>query len=186
MTDSTAGRATLLLLCVDLSRPVSESIRARITDGVDRDRQIVVGTKSDLPADPRSISQAECDVVISIVGESNQSRDRSDPNDADAGSGRKNGGQGREALSNRVAEHLAMDQQLAGDTVVTTAVRCRRSLDECLDGLKRARQLCISASGDELIVSELRLALDAIGQVVGVVYTDDVLDRVFSRFCIGK
>ena len=43
-----------------------------------------------------------------------------------------------------------------------------------------------AAAGDELIVAELRLALDAIGQVVGVVYTDDVLDRVFSRFCIGK
>jgi tRNA modification GTPase len=25
-----------------------------------------------------------------------------------------------------------------------------------------------------------------VGQVVGAVYTDDVLDRIFSRFCIGK
>jgi tRNA U34 5-carboxymethylaminomethyl modifying GTPase MnmE/TrmE len=30
------------------------------------------------------------------------------------------------------------------------------------------------------------LALDELGQVAGVVYTDDILDVLFSRFCIGK
>ena len=29
-------------------------------------------------------------------------------------------------------------------------------------------------------------ALEGLGQVAGAVYTDDVLDRVFRRFCIGK
>ncbi len=38
----------------------------------------------------------------------------------------------------------------------------------------------------ELLALELRLALDEIGAMVGVVYTDDLLDRIFSRFCIGK
>jgi tRNA modification GTPase len=32
----------------------------------------------------------------------------------------------------------------------------------------------------------VRSALDDLGRVVGAVYTDDVLDRIFSRFCIGK
>jgi tRNA modification GTPase len=39
---------------------------------------------------------------------------------------------------------------------------------------------------EELIALELRLALDELGKVAGAVYTDDILDRVFSRFCIGK
>ena len=39
----------------------------------------------------------------------------------------------------------------------------------------------------ELLALELRLAaLDEIGALVGAVYTDDLLDRIFSRFCIGK
>jgi tRNA modification GTPase len=42
------------------------------------------------------------------------------------------------------------------------------------------------AGGDELIAAEIRAALDAIGVVVGAVWADDVLDRVFSQFCIGK
>ena len=33
---------------------------------------------------------------------------------------------------------------------------------------------------------ELRLALDHLGEITGAVVTDDILDRVFSRFCIGK
>jgi len=40
--------------------------------------------------------------------------------------------------------------------------------------------------GDELIAIEMRESLDQLGKIVGVVFTDDILDRVFSRFCIGK
>jgi tRNA modification GTPase len=39
---------------------------------------------------------------------------------------------------------------------------------------------------DEFIAAELRLALDALGQVAGAVHSEDILDVVFSRFCIGK
>lgn len=40
--------------------------------------------------------------------------------------------------------------------------------------------------GDELIASSLRVALDELGAIVGVVTPDDVLGRVFATFCIGK
>ena len=40
--------------------------------------------------------------------------------------------------------------------------------------------------GNELIAVELRTALHELGKVVGAVYTDDLLDRIFSKFCIGK
>lgn len=40
--------------------------------------------------------------------------------------------------------------------------------------------------GEELIAAEIRAALDELGLVVGAVFTDDLLDRIFSRFCIGK
>ena len=33
---------------------------------------------------------------------------------------------------------------------------------------------------------DVRDALDELGKVTGAVYTDDILDRVFSKFCIGK
>ena len=45
---------------------------------------------------------------------------------------------------------------------------------------------CGRRGGDELAGAEVRVALDELGKVVGAVYTDDLLDRVFSTFCIGK
>ena len=41
-------------------------------------------------------------------------------------------------------------------------------------------------AGEELVAAEIRAALDELGRVVGSVYTEDLLDRIFSRFCIGK
>ncbi len=67
-----------------------------------------------------------------------------------------------------------------------TAGRCADSLRAAAESLARASQLNEIQAGEELIGSELRLALDELGKVVGAVYTDDILDRVFSRFCIGK
>ena len=38
----------------------------------------------------------------------------------------------------------------------------------------------------EILALELREALHQLGEMVGAVYTEDLLDRIFSRFCIGK
>ena len=43
-----------------------------------------------------------------------------------------------------------------------------------------------SNAGQELVAAEIRIAIDALGRVVGTIYTDDILDLVFGRFCIGK
>ena len=54
------------------------------------------------------------------------------------------------------------------------------------NSLKRAAELVLANGGNELVAVELRAALDEIGSVVGAVYTDDLLDRIFGTFCIGK
>ncbi len=46
--------------------------------------------------------------------------------------------------------------------------------------------LAIAGGFEELVAAEVRAALEEIGKVVGAIYTDDLLDRIFSRFCIGK
>jgi tRNA modification GTPase len=70
--------------------------------------------------------------------------------------------------------------------VASTAARCSDSISRANGGLAAAQQCAEQSAGDELVAAELRLALDELGKVVGAVYTEDVLDRVFSRFCIGK
>lgn len=68
----------------------------------------------------------------------------------------------------------------------STAARCRESLRHAHESLLRTESLMESGVGDELIAMELREVLDHLGRIVGAVYTDDILDRIFSRFCIGK
>jgi tRNA modification GTPase len=46
--------------------------------------------------------------------------------------------------------------------------------------------LAAARAGDELVAAEVRTALEELGKIVGAVYTEDVLDRIFGRFCIGK
>ncbi|MBL4886615.1 MAG: 50S ribosome-binding GTPase [Planctomycetaceae bacterium] len=68
----------------------------------------------------------------------------------------------------------------------STASRCKDSLLRARSHLQSSFDLLQACSGDELIAEELRCTLHELGLVLGQVYTDDLLDRVFSKFCIGK
>jgi tRNA modification GTPase len=65
-------------------------------------------------------------------------------------------------------------------------MRCAESLRLVEVSLASALRLVEAREGEELIAAEVRLALGELGLVVGAVYTDDLLDRIFSQFCIGK
>jgi tRNA modification GTPase len=95
-------------------------------------------------------------------------------------------GEGLDRLRLRIAKLLRRFP--TGDTHVVscTADRCRDSLRMAAACVARARAIVAERAGEELVAAELRLALEELGRVAGVVYTDDVLDRIFSRFCIGK
>jgi tRNA modification GTPase len=64
--------------------------------------------------------------------------------------------------------------------------RCRHHVDAALDHLRRAHGSVLFNDPAELVALELRGTLDHLGELVGAVHTDDLLDRIFSRFCIGK
>ena len=70
--------------------------------------------------------------------------------------------------------------------LISTAQRAESSLLETASALEQALLATREGWGEELIAAETRGALDGLGRVTGAIYTDDVLDRVFSRFCIGK
>jgi len=64
--------------------------------------------------------------------------------------------------------------------------RCRHHVDVCINHLRNAHSIVLNEDPPELLAVELRGTLDSLGGMVGAVYTDDLLDRVFSRFCVGK
>lgn len=94
-------------------------------------------------------------------------------------------GNGISQLRSAILEKLRKTEST--ETLIgTTAARCRQSLEQGIEGLVQARELALQQAGDELVTQELRLALEGLGEVTGEVYTEDLLDRIFSRFCIGK
>jgi tRNA modification GTPase len=90
-------------------------------------------------------------------------------------------------LSKKIAAKLR-ELSNSGDAVPSTAIRCRGALDTAIQALRSALQLAAaSAMCDEAILAaELRIALNALGLLDGSVHTDDLLERIFSRFCVGK
>ncbi len=96
-------------------------------------------------------------------------------------------GEGLDGLKRRLAEQ-AFGQLLAlGDLEpVVTRARHRAALSRALaelDAFWAARQQGVDAAAT---ATHLRAAVGALDELIGVVTPDDVLDRVFSSFCVGK
>jgi tRNA modification GTPase len=85
----------------------------------------------------------------------------------------------RAALADRVAS-------LARPPLAPSQSRCRHHIEVCVARLREAHRHVLFDDPAELAALALRSALDQLGEMTGAVYTNDLLDRIFSRFCIGK
>lgn len=149
--------ADIEILCLDSSRPLTAADEAALAAPAAAER-IVVLTKADRPRHTPPLPDA---IITSCLT-----------------------GEGLDRLRRRLRSAILAGE--SGQVVASTAIRCRSSLRQAAEALAAARQLVDAGGGEELLAAHLRLALDQLGQVVGAVYTDDILDRIFSRFCIGK
>lgn len=95
-------------------------------------------------------------------------------------------GDGMDRLRQIVAAHLVTARSSRGEVLSSTAVRCRGSLERAAAALRNAATSVQTAAGDEITALEIRQALHETGVVLGEVCTDDILDHIFSSFCIGK
>ena len=161
--DTQRAAAAVTLLCLDASRPLTAWEAQQLATPCPA--RVTVLTKADrlCPGTPLPVAG----ILTSSVT-----------------------GQGLSELRQAIAAALeaSSDAEAAETmgTVTATAIRCRESLQHAAHALEAAAQLAVGGLGEELVAAEIRLALDALGQVTGAVYTDDILDRIFSRFCIGK
>lgn len=76
------------------------------------------------------------------------------------------------------------DNFSTGNSIYLTRERYRRSLEEVLESLDRA--FAMQESEPILAAEDVRLAMRALGRITGRVDVEDLLDVVFSEFCIGK
>lgn len=162
-TSGQAAGAHLEIFCIDASRPLNAWERQQLLPR-ESPPPLVVWTKADR-FDP-STSQGR-EPVPALMTSSRT-------------------GQGLDRLRDAIRGELVRRVADAAGMVGATSVRCRTSLHEALESLRRALQLLADGGSEELLAAELRETLDALSRVVGAIYTDDILDRIFRRFCIGK
>ena len=93
-------------------------------------------------------------------------------------------GSGLTELQQIVAAALSANRAGSRHLIGSTAARGHHSLLETGEALANA--IAAVPLGDELVAAELRAALDGLGAILGLVQTNDLLDLIFSRFCIGK
>jgi tRNA modification GTPase len=93
---------------------------------------------------------------------------------------------GLDQLVGSMRQKLSDSNQVSRHLIGTTAARCQDSLARAIDSIHGAHSVAKQKAGEELVVLEIRESLDALGEILGTVYTDDILDRIFSKFCIGK
>jgi tRNA modification GTPase len=82
-------------------------------------------------------------------------------------------------LANRAQADLGK-----AESAPLTRLRHQEAVRDGIGALDRA--LTASVHAPELVAEDLRLAARALGRVTGRVDMEDVLDRLFSQFCIGK
>jgi tRNA modification GTPase len=88
-----------------------------------------------------------------------------------------------EALVDEVKQSLP--SQSDANQIVINA-RHRDCLNRAEVALGRSAQAASQKLPTELISADLREALRALDELVGRTYTEDILGRIFSKFCIGK
>jgi tRNA modification GTPase len=94
-------------------------------------------------------------------------------------------GEGVEELCRIISNRLG-GSWLAGNEAAVTRQRQHKALVNCRDALSRAKLGLESSVPMEVVSVDLREASVAIDELVGRVYDEDILNRIFGEFCIGK
>lgn len=95
-------------------------------------------------------------------------------------------GDGFGRLVERILEVLHLGEADWGEEAVAVNARHRDCLRRAAGALGRGRKLLESGAAPEFVAVELREALDQVGAIAGKVEVEEILDGIFSSFCIGK
>ncbi|HAO92311.1 MAG: tRNA uridine-5-carboxymethylaminomethyl(34) synthesis GTPase MnmE [Deltaproteobacteria bacterium GWB2_55_19] len=100
-------------------------------------------------------------------------------------------GEGIEALKDEIyagaVGHPYMSTPLtapSGELIVS--LRHKQALERALDGIERASKALDIGLPRELVATDLRSSIEGLGEITGETTTEDILDKIFENFCIGK
>ncbi len=92
--------------------------------------------------------------------------------------------EGFKELEEEIAGYLERGTSEAGEQI--PKLRHKKALETALEALRRAEQAFQKKISFEFVTPDLRAALEAMKELTGEIYSEDLLDVIFSEFCIGK
>ena len=95
-------------------------------------------------------------------------------------------GEGLKALREIIKDRVGLRSFEPSQSVTITNVRHHEILLRCRDYLVKALESIESGTHPECVAVDLRGAADTLGEITGVITSDEVLHQIFSQFCIGK
>ena len=160
-------RAELLLIIFDASQPLNDA-DLELLKTAQSSMAILILNKMDLPVvtSPTALL-AHCPkkrVVETVIPE----------------------GKGLDKLKAIVSEELLGGELVIGESPIVTNARHQEALRRANEGLNYAIESLENGMPPDLIAVDLRISLDGLGDIVGKTTTEDILDRIFSQFCVGK
>ncbi len=156
--------ADLVLLVVDGSEPWQET-DSELVALVEGKAVILVINKADLPllAKPAGVPLAIPRVEVSALT-----------------------GEGLERLQETILEVVFSGKVLASDSALVTIPRHRDILRRAVEYLDAAQESYTRGMPADCVAIDVTAAVNALGEITGETATEDLLDVIFSNFCIGK
>ena len=157
--------AGLILVLIDASRPAAEEDFSLLRQAVSLAPTILVWTKGDLPAAPCPVERYEeigCPAVT-----------------VSARTGYL------DELCNEIS--CAFPQDLwGGYGEILTNVRQEEAAHRAREAVRRAREALRSGVTPDALLTDVEEALSALGELTGQSVREEVTDRIFAKFCVGK
>ena len=162
-------QAELVLAVLDGSRSVTEEDTAILERAARHEKWILVWSKADLPAEgavPYASFKAPYHAPAAIVSVSAVT------------------GQGLDALERAVAEQFPLPEAQEG--ALLTNSRQSEAVGRALQALCSARQALEAGLTPDAVLTDVEEAMTALGDLTGKTVREDLVETIFSRFCVGK
>jgi tRNA modification GTPase len=174
-------QADVVLAVVDVSDDVDES-DLEVVSELDPERTIVVGNKSDLARDA-GVCCARVRIATEALG-------RGIGRGGEGAGGwcvvSASTGEGLDELRARIWRVVTHGEQIQVEAPILANERQRALVAAAVESTEAALEAVRSRVGEELVCEDVRAAANSLGRITGEELAPDVLDEIFSRFCIGK
>jgi tRNA modification GTPase len=161
------AQADLVIWVVDGSEPLTPEDRDILTE-VRHKRAVVAINKNDLPlcADLQDLAGQLPRVPLIPVSALHHRR--------------------IDALEDAIRDRVLNGAPESSSEILLSNLRHKQALERAMEGLERTLEATQQNLSPEFLSIDLGAALQALGEIVGETTSEDLLERIFSQFCIGK